>query len=574
MIAFPDHIPFPFPSDSSVPTPSTAPQRSQASGLPEKRCQTSDLLEIKVLDEAANTEELGDEIARLAAHIHAATYQLLVLIRKFDEAEGWTGGFRSCAHWLAWRTGIAPGPARERVRVAKALGRLPLLSAAMAQGEMSFSKVRALTRKATPENEAALLEVASHATAARTEELIRCWIRADRLENAGLEDLRHQSRFLQLFPDQDGSYKIRGRLDPEVGAMLEKALEWAAEELYRKETCREVFVRNETKGEDEKQTPGEGRRADLEGGRKREWKEKDSEGVGEAASTFRQRQADALGLVAESALKVSSHEAITEGGEGGRRRHLPKSRSHLFQIVVHADAADLEVGRVHEAALEPPPSKGVPAGTSVIGCHHSGPPEADAKPGRVAAHIVTRRSAVPCAHETARRLACDAGGVLMAHGDDGGVLNVGRKRRTIPPAIRRALEYRDRGCRFPGCGCRFTDAHHIVHWADGGETKLDNLVLICRRHHRALHEEGYGVVAATGEGVTGSKIAFRFIDPDGRTIPDVPAAPPVPADPVEAMMGEHAEAGIEPNEWTPTPQWHGEALDYSLAIDMFRGTFR
>ena len=103
----------------------------------------------------------------------------------------------------------------------------------MARGEMSFSKVRALTRKATPENEAALLDVARHATAAQTEELVQLWRRVDRLEDAEEEERRHQGRFLHLHMDHDGSYRIRGRLDPEVGALLEKALEWAAEELYR-----------------------------------------------------------------------------------------------------------------------------------------------------------------------------------------------------------------------------------------------------------------------------------------------------------------------------------------------------
>ena len=109
---------------------------------------------------ASTTEALGDEIARLAAHLHAATYQLLVLIRAFDEQEGWGGGFLSCAHWLSWRTGIGPGPAREKVRVARALATLPHLSGAMARGELSFSKVRALTRVASSENEEELLEMA------------------------------------------------------------------------------------------------------------------------------------------------------------------------------------------------------------------------------------------------------------------------------------------------------------------------------------------------------------------------------------------------------------------------------
>ena len=92
---------------------------------------------------AVDLERLGDEIAELAAHLHAATYRLLVRLREFDEREGWTGGFASCAHWLSWRTGIAPGAAREKVRLARALADLPRLGAAMERGELSYSKVRA-----------------------------------------------------------------------------------------------------------------------------------------------------------------------------------------------------------------------------------------------------------------------------------------------------------------------------------------------------------------------------------------------------------------------------------------------
>ena len=95
--------------------------------------------------------------------------------------------------------------------------------------------------------------------------------------------------------------------------------------------------------------------------------------------------------------------------------------------------------------------------------------------------------------ETSRRLACDAAVVVLHEGADGSALDVGRKTRSIPPAIRRALSARDTGCRFPGCTARHCDAHHLVHWADGGRTSLDNLVLLCRRHHRLLHEGGYRI---------------------------------------------------------------------------------
>ena len=116
-------------------------------------------------------ERLGDQIADLSAHLDAATARLLALIREFDARGGWNTGFRSCAAWLSWRVGLAPGAAREWVRVARALGALPRLSAALARGQLSYAKVRALTRVATPETEARLLTVGRAGTAAHVEQI-------------------------------------------------------------------------------------------------------------------------------------------------------------------------------------------------------------------------------------------------------------------------------------------------------------------------------------------------------------------------------------------------------------------
>ncbi|HEV3073209.1 MAG TPA: DUF222 domain-containing protein [Thermoanaerobaculia bacterium] len=126
-------------------------------------------------------EELGERIAELAAQISAATYELLAMLRDFDERGGWANGFHSCAHWLCWRVGLDPGAAREKMRVARALGSLPLLSAAMRHGEISYSKVRALTRIATPANEQDLLIFGRAGTAAHVERLVRGMRRVDRI---------------------------------------------------------------------------------------------------------------------------------------------------------------------------------------------------------------------------------------------------------------------------------------------------------------------------------------------------------------------------------------------------------
>ncbi len=165
-------------------------------------------------------EELEQEIVILAAHIHAATHRLLVLVAEYDRQRGWElGGHRSCAHWLAFRTGLDLGTAREKVRAARALRNLPETSAAMQRGELSFCAVRALTRVATPDNESDLLELARGSTTAQIERLVRGFRLGSRQDEADREQARHDRREFSVFPDEEGMYVVRGRLTPEVGAL-------------------------------------------------------------------------------------------------------------------------------------------------------------------------------------------------------------------------------------------------------------------------------------------------------------------------------------------------------------------
>jgi len=163
--------------------------------------------------------------------------------------------------------------------------------------------------------------------------------------------------------------------------------------------------------------------------------------------------------------------------------------------------------------------------------------------------------------ETSRRLACDASRVVMRHGEDGRVVEIGARTRTIPPALRRALHARDRGCRFPGCGLPFGQGHHLRHWAHGGPTTLSNLALLCRRHHRAVHEEGFQVAR-------GPDGALRFNRPDGRPLPDVPAPAAVPERPVEALRASNDAQGLRIGARTACPGWLGEGLNVGWAIDV------
>ena len=341
-----------------------------------------------MLAEVASTAELdclGDEIAELSAHLDAAGARLLDLIREFDARGGWNNGFRSCAEWLSWRVGLDLGAAREKVRVARALGGLPRLAHALVRGELSYAKVRALTRVATPETEERLLAVGRAGTAEHVERIVRGWRRVDRKAEVADAERQHTARSLHLYQYEDGTVRVHGRLAPEVGALLLKALDAARETLYQ----RSCSQRSPTA----------------------------PDGVSAETPTMEQQQADALALLAETAL----HHGIDPGAPGER-----------YQVVVHVDAAVLA--------------------------------EAD-QPGQSVLEDGVRVSA-----ETSQRLACDASRVVMRHDRDGRVLEIGARTRTIPPALRRALQHRDRGCRFPGCGVRFGQGHHIRHWAHGGPT--------------------------------------------------------------------------------------------------------
>jgi hypothetical protein len=423
------------------------------------------------------TAALGDAIAELAARIQAATYELLAMIHQFDERGGWGEGFTSCAHWLNWRTGLAMGAAREKVRVAKALANLPLVSDAMRRGVISYSKVRAITRVATPETEERLITFARSGTAAHVERLVRAWRRVDRIAAADDERRQHEGRHLETWIDDDGMLVVRSRLSPELGAVVQRALDAAGERLYQASADRVETRHEDTRRHDQPES-----------------------------TTVGQRRADALGLLAESALAAD----LDQGAAGDR-----------YQVVLHVDADALrDESETGQAALD----DGV----------------------RVSA-------------DTSRRLACDAATVVMRHDPAGAVLDVGRKTRTIPPTIRRALTARDRRCCFPGCESRRCDAHHVRHWADGGATRLDNLVLHCRRHHRAVHEGGFGV-ALRADGET------RFTHPGGWRLD---AAPPAPAWTGAALAPNEARLtadDIQIGPGTATPDWHGERLDLPWAI--------
>jgi hypothetical protein len=356
-------------------------------------------------------ESLTNEIMELCGHMDAAEFRLLELIRRLDESAPWGAwSMKSCAHWLNWRCGIALGAAREKVRVAHALVALPQIGAAFREGRLSYSKVRAITRVATTENEATFVQLCLSATAAQIEKIVQKYRLCERIQAARSALGAYDARTVTHYWADDGSLVLHGRLPPEIGAVVAKALERASEGMDPK-----------------------------------------------AASE--QRRADALGLLAERYLAAPLAEGEATSG------------ADRFQVTVHVSAETLRA----DGAIDP-----------------DDPPEIEDGP--------------VLAPDTVRRLACEAPVVALVESACGEPLAVGRKTRLISPGMRRALKRRDGGCRFPGCpDSRFVDAHHIEHWADGGETRLDNLVLLCRLC-RARHKVHYADSRIMPRGSAGSVI--------------------------------------------------------------------
>ena len=192
----------------------------------------------------AEVDRLADEIAEVASHIDAATHRLLTLIRRFDEGSGWSQhGALSCAHWLSWRIGLDLGAARERVRVARALGTLPLLDDTLRRGEISYAKARAITRVATPANEAALVEMAQHATGAQLERICRGYRRVrTSLESERPESLADEAvrRFVRASDTDDGMVSVEARLRPEEAAIVMQAIDVARRVAWREKAAGDV----------------------------------------------------------------------------------------------------------------------------------------------------------------------------------------------------------------------------------------------------------------------------------------------------------------------------------------------
>ncbi len=448
---------------------------------------------------SVSNARLEDEITTLAGHLNAATARFLLLIAEYDRREGWKEwGSKSCADWLSWRCGVSPVAAREQLRVARALAELPAIRDEFGAGRLSYSQVRALTRVATPEMESPLLEIARYCTAAQLDRLVRGYRKAsEQLEEARVA---HERRELFWWEDR-GMIVLQARLPVAEGEVLLDTVR-AVRDRVRDDTAPDAVDSGEdasSAGSPSEPLDDSAEASDMPSGAST------LEEVGEAppAPSCSATMADALVEMGRSS-RVGV--AADGAGEGGAAR---------AELVVHVDV---------EALTADAPGR----------CETGG------------GHAISP--------ETARRLGCD-GALAAVCRRDGRPLSVGRRRRTIPVHIRRAIEARDRGCRFPGCERRhYLAGHHIDHWAHGGETSEANLVLVCHHHHALLHEGGYSIRRhARGR--------LSFQRPDGKRIPDAPRRPGGSPERV-AQVNRRASLAITPQ--TAVTGWQGDHLDLLL----------
>ncbi len=438
-------------------------------------------------------ERIEEEITGLAAHLAAAECRWLVLIGEFDRREGFSEwGCRSTAHYLNWRVGVSMRTAFERVRVGRTLLGLPVLRGAFSRGELSYSKVRAVTKMACRENDAELVELARHATAAQIERIAAGVSKVRSRDRAAAK--AHVERYLHYSWDADGSLLIWAKIPPEHGAVVLEALRAVIEEIDL-----ESFVAgHDTETNDVVA-------ADDECSAEHSDEPTDPDDRVDPSDPWSARQADALVRMAETVLANGA-----------------AARTDRFQVAIHGDLD----------ALYDPDGDGtfeLPNGTTL-------------------------------ARSTVERILCDCDTVPVLE-LDGTPIDTGKKSPNVARRQRRQVTARDRHCRFPGCTeARYVDVHHIVWQSRGGPTEVWNLLLLCRFHHRLIHQHHFKIQGTHGD--------VTFHRPDGTPIDDAPGIQATGPGIVE----QHRIAGLTVDPETITSRWDGSPLDpfgLNLAVEQF-----
>jgi HNH endonuclease len=466
-------------------------------------------------DPSVPLERVEAEICELAGHLAAATCRFLVLLGDFDSRRGWASWeMTSCAAWLSWKCQMSSGTAREHVRVSRALRELPVIRGEFGAGRLSYAKVRALTRIATPQTEAGLAELAGPMTGNQLERFARAHRQVSTIDDA---DSRVRRRLAWRF-EEDGSLSGTFRLPPLAGAVLLKALRAATNDPERPHEEQEARVSAETSAADQAETPG----AQMN----------TAATAGPDAPTS-SSLADALLVIAEAFLagKIAEVDDL-----------------EVYQVIVHVSTEAITPAAPVDVSAETPTAGPLTAGPPTARPPVPADPANPARPDRC--HVEDGPAISPTA---AQMIACTATWTWMLHDSAGKLLDLGRRRRRPNAALRRAARERDTcRCRFPGCESRRVDLHHIQYWSNGGRTKLDNLVSLCKYHHMLVHDGGY-LIAAARDGT------FSFYRPDGTAIP---ASPQLPAP--DGTIEDCHDAEITPD--TIIPPWYGERLDLDYAI--------
>ena len=456
------------------------------------------------LDNRIRAEALETDLIALAGQMNAAEYRFIRLLGEFDDTGGWRGeGIRSFSHWLNWKIGMGAVMAREKVRVARALPDLPLIDAAFSSGAVSYSKVRAMTRVATPENEQFLLQIAEHGTASQMEYLVRKYETCKRLEEPKDSDAWKREKFLRCCQDENGMLVIRARLPIEEGALVVQALDLIQAE-NKKQQEEAVAVEATANGSEAEDTVSDSAEVKVNSSNV----SAESFSAGMTREDYRANRASSLTQLAEYYL------------EGRGREASHHALGEKYQLFVHVNANP--VNSQHRI------------NTADSACIDQG-------------HRFLSL-------EVARRLACDASLTRVLEDDAGNVLDIGRRSRIIPRAMAHALRIRDGGCRYPGC-CQRTrvDAHHIKHWAEGGETSMENLVRLCRFHHGLLHKGEYRLHREmTGELVFTNRRNERIVQSFCPQFPGIPEA--------EDCLDPDIDANIAKSKWL------GDSLDIQYAL--------
>jgi hypothetical protein len=468
-------------------------------------------------------EHLEARICELAGHLAAGTCRFLRLVADFDAREGWAAWeMPSCAAWLAWKCQLAPGTAREQVRVARALQDLPVTCAEFAAGRLSYAKVRALSRIATPETEQDLVAMATPMTAGQLERFAR----AHRQVTAGEQDGRRpavRERAVRWRQDETG-ISVTFALPPEQGAVVLQALRaWVGDVNHPHDDHDGPAAQG--------QTP-EARLAERDAADGIDW---------DGDCKPWQREPADTGDLADAIV------GICGGYLSGRVAEA--DNPDLYQVIIHAGTG--AITSEPDPAIPRPPVDRVSAetpGPVTPGVSAETPQSHPAWPWRC--HVEDGPAVDPV---TLRVIACDATISAIVHDAAGNVISAGRRSRRAGAALRRAVRERDRyRCRFPGCQSRRVDLHHIKFWANGGETKIGNLISLCSRHHHLVHDKGI-IIATTPDG-------FPFYFRDGKLIPD---SPPLPGGSPGGLAASH---GADIDYHTIIPPHSGGRLDLHEAI--------